>query len=72
MASDEKGKNRSFEEALGRLSEIVKELESGDTKLEKSMKLFEEGVSLSKYCREVLKKAAEKVEMLNSEDDSKD
>lgn len=68
--SDEISKSKSFEEALHRLSEIVKELDSDDTKLENSMKLFEEGVTLSKYCREVLKDAAEKVESLNNKEDS--
>jgi len=68
--SDEISKSKSFEEALRRLSEIVKELDSDDTKLEHSMKLFEEGVTLSKYCREVLKDAAEKVESLNNKEDS--
>jgi len=70
--SDETSKSKSFEEALHRLSEIVKELDSDDTKLENSMKLFEEGVTLSKYCREVLKDAAEKVESINNKDDSED
>ncbi|MCH8927865.1 MAG: exodeoxyribonuclease VII small subunit [Candidatus Marinimicrobia bacterium] len=65
-------KSKSFEDALNRLSEIVKELDSSDTKLEDSMKLFEEGVTLSKYCREVLKNAAERVELLNDEDDSEE
>ena len=50
----------------------MKELEGKDTKLEDSMKLFEEGVSLSKYCREVLQNAADKVEMLNKENDSEE
>ena len=70
--SDETSKSKSFEEALHRLSEIVNELDSDDTKLENSMKLFEEGVTLSKYCREVLKDAAEKVESMNNKDDSED
>lgn len=70
MVPDDSAKSKSFEEALSRLSEIVKELEGTDTKLEDSMKLFEEGVNLSKYCREVLQNAADKVEMLNKENDS--
>jgi len=70
--SDETEKSISFEEALDRLSEIVKELESSDIKLENSMKLFEEGVTLSRFCREVLQEAAKKVELLNNEDDSKE
>lgn len=68
--SDEISKSKSFEEALGRLSEIVKELDGDDVKLENSMKLFEEGVTLSKYCKEVLKDAAEKVESLSNKEDS--
>jgi len=68
--SDEISKSKSFEEALSRLSEIVKELDGDDTKLENSMKLFEEGVTLSKYCKEVLKDAADKVESLNNKEDS--
>lgn len=70
--SDKIAKSKSFEDALKRLSEIVKKLDSSDTKLEDSMKLFEEGVTLSKYCREVLKNAAERVELLNDEDDSEE
>lgn len=72
MVPDDSAKSKSFEEALSRLSEIVKELEGTDTKLEDSMKLFEEGVNLSKYCREVLQNAADKVEMLNKENDSEE
>ena len=68
--SDEISKSKSFEEALRRLSEMVKELDSDDTKLENSIKLFEEGVTVYKYCREVLKDAAEKVESLNNKEDS--
>ena len=37
---------KSFEEAIKRLEEIVKALESGDTPLEQSIALFEEGTEL--------------------------
>lgn len=70
--SEDSGKSNSFEEALSRLSEIVKELDGKDTNLETSMKLFEEGVKLSKYCREVLQTAADKINSVNKEDDSKE
>jgi exodeoxyribonuclease VII small subunit len=40
---DMENKNTSFEDALGRLEKIVAQMESGDLKLEDSMKLFEEG-----------------------------
>ncbi len=67
MVSDKNKIDLSFEEALERLNEIVIKLEEGDKKLEDSVQLFEEGVKLSKFCKEVLKEAAEKVEGLNKE-----
>lgn len=53
-----------FEEALGRLEEIVKTLERGDLPLEDSLKIFEEGVGLSKTCLKLLDNAEKKVEIL--------
>ena len=41
---------KTFEEQLTRLEEIVKLLDEGDLPLEKSLKLFEEGVSLARKC----------------------
>lgn len=40
----------TFEEAFSRLEEVVRTLESGDTNLEKSLQLFEEGVRLARLC----------------------
>jgi exodeoxyribonuclease VII small subunit len=40
----------SFEAALKRLEEIVGLLEKGNTDLDNSLKLFEEGVELVKFC----------------------
>ena len=57
-------KQKTFEEYLKRLEEIVRALENGDTPLDESMKLFEEGVSLSATCNELLEKAEQKVSML--------
>lgn len=39
-----------FEKKLGRLEEIVQKMERGDLALEESLKLFEEGVKLSREC----------------------
>lgn len=64
MVSDKNKSDLSFEEALGRLNEIVLTLEKGDILLEDSISLFEEGVELSRFCKEVLKRAADKVEEL--------
>ena len=57
-------KQKTFEESLKRLEEIVRALENGDTPLDESRKLFEEGVSLSATCNELLEKAEQKVSML--------
>ena len=43
---------------------MVKQLESGDLPLEKSLELFERGVSLSDGCRQQLEEAETRVEML--------
>jgi exodeoxyribonuclease VII small subunit len=57
-----------FEESLQRLESIVKEMERGDLPLEQSLKLFEEGVSLSASCRKELEAAEGRVEILLKED----
>ena len=59
--------NLTFEESLKRLEEIVHALESGDTPLEESIKLFEEGVKLSGYCNKLLESAEQKVRLLTKE-----
>ena len=53
-----------FEECLERLEKIVQELEKGEVPLEKSLKLFEEGIELSHACRKELEQAEGKVEIL--------
>jgi exodeoxyribonuclease VII small subunit len=55
---------KKFEAALARLEEIVKELESGDLPLEQSLKLFEEGIKLSRICNKRLEDAERRVEIL--------
>ena len=57
-------KYREFEGALSRLEKIVGDLEQGDLSLEEALKLFEEGVQVSRYCARVLKEAERKVEIL--------
>lgn len=57
-------KYREFEGALSRLEKIVGDLEKGDLSLEEALKLFEEGVQVSRYCARVLKEAERKVEIL--------
>lgn len=60
---DRKGK-KTFEDALSRLESIVAQLEDGDLPLEESLKLFEEGIKLSRFCNQRLNEAQKKVEVL--------
>ena len=59
-------KKQSFEEAMGRLEEIVGLLERGECGLDQSLKLFEEGAKLAGQCEELLDKAEQKVSLLLS------
>lgn len=54
----------TFEQAIKRLSEIVQALEKGDLPLEDSLRLFEEGVKLSRTSQEKLDSAQKRVEEL--------
>lgn len=44
----------SYEKAIGRLEEIVRQLEDASTPLETAMELFKEGMELSKFCHSKL------------------
>ena len=46
---------KSFEENLERLKDLVKQLQSGELTLDESLKVFEEGISLSKILEDKLK-----------------
>ena len=58
----------SFEVAMQRLEQIVKELEAGGIQLEASLELFEEGVQLSRSCKDKLDEAQRRVEVLLEEE----
>jgi exodeoxyribonuclease VII small subunit len=53
-----------FEEALGRLEDIVKKMEAGDMTLEESLKSFEDGIKLARLCSRKLDEAERRVEIL--------
>jgi exodeoxyribonuclease VII small subunit len=57
-------KSKTFETQLGALERIVRELERGDLPLEDSLKLFEEGVRLSRECQDRLNQAERRIEVL--------
>ena len=64
-------KKPSFEQAMGRLEEIVGLLERGECGLDQSLKLFEEGAKLAGQCEELLNKAEQKVNILLADDQEK-
>ncbi|VUT24502.1 MAG: exodeoxyribonuclease VII small subunit [Candidatus Methanolliviera sp. GoM_oil] len=59
-----KDDDASFEDALEKLEGIVQKLEDGGFSLEESLKLFEEGVFLSRFCYKKLNEAEGKIEKL--------
>lgn len=64
MSSIETGNPPTFEKAFSQLQELVKRLEGGSLSLEDSLKAFEEGVKLTRFCQESLSTAEQKVEQL--------
>jgi len=62
---------KKFEEAMERLEEIVQELEGGDLPLSDSLKAFEEGMDLAKFCSKELEAAEKKVTLLVKESGGK-
>jgi exodeoxyribonuclease VII small subunit len=60
---------KDFESAIAELETIVKTLEEGDMALEKSLALFERGVTLSRFCHTKLEEAERRVEILNERGD---
>jgi exodeoxyribonuclease VII small subunit len=64
-------KKPDFERSLGRLEEVVRKLESPQLSLDEAMKLFEEGVSLSRECQKQLEEAEGRVEILLKKADGK-
>jgi exodeoxyribonuclease VII small subunit len=60
-----------FEQSLARIEEIVRRLESPDLQLDEAMKLFEEGIELSRQCQKQLEEAEARVEILLKKADGK-
>ncbi len=60
---------KSFENNMEELEEIVKELEEGKLNLEQSVEKFEKGMKLSKTCNEMLEDAEKKITILLKKED---
>jgi exodeoxyribonuclease VII small subunit len=59
-------KKLDFEESLVKLEEITRKLEAGELSLDESLKIFEEGIRLSRYCEKKLTEVEHKLEILKS------
>ena len=62
---------KTFEEAMKRLEDIVQNLENSDLTLENSLKIFEEGMTLVRFCSKRLEEVEQKVTLLVKKDDGK-
>lgn len=62
-------KKQTFEASLKELEKVVRRLEEGELPLEESLKLFEDGVRLSRECQERLNQAERRIEVLLKDED---
>ena len=60
-------KEMSFEKAMEKLEEILEKLEREDRDLEETIKLYEEGIRLSKHCSDRLESAKQKAKEMEHE-----
>lgn len=58
----------NFEKKLAKIEEIVQKMEKGDLALDEALKSFEEGVKLTRECKQLLTEAENKVKQLVSID----
>ena len=63
--------NLTFESAIVRVEEIVKLLEKGNSSLDESLKLYEEAISLIRFCNNALDNAENKIKILASDESGK-
>ena len=61
----QKKQEKSFESSFTRLEKILEKLESEDVTLEETIKLYEEGLALTKFCYEKLNNAELRIKEIN-------
>ena len=64
--------NKSFEENLNRLKEIVRIIQSGELSLDESIEIFKEGIELSKYLEDKLSSIEQKAVKIFENNELKD
>ena len=62
-------KQKTFEEALAQLEQIVARLEESPLPLEEALELFKSGLQLTKICRDTLQKAEKDLQVLLKDTD---
>jgi exodeoxyribonuclease VII small subunit len=60
-------RGNEFEKAFQQLEKIVGRLEGEELSLDESLKLFEEGIALSRFCHQKLEEVEKKIEMILSD-----
>jgi|APSaa5957512622_1039677.scaffolds.fasta_scaffold237405_2 exodeoxyribonuclease VII small subunit len=64
-------KKQTFETALQKLEQIVKEMESGNLSLEDAVAKYEAGIKQSKFCIDYLDKIEKKISLISPDDHGK-
>ena len=59
--------NKTFEESMQRLEQIVRAMERGDVPLEESLELFREGTALVERCGKLLDEAELEVKKITAD-----
>ncbi|WP_161878139.1 exodeoxyribonuclease VII small subunit [Alkalibacterium sp. MB6] len=67
MKNEQTVKDQTFDEAMKKLEHIVNKLEQGDVPLEEALDQFQEGITLSRYCKRIVDEAEKTVTRMVSE-----
>ena len=65
-------KKDRFEESFAKLKEISEKISDEETSLEDSIRLYEEGMKYYEECSGILKKAEQKIEIMDTEPDKEE
>jgi exodeoxyribonuclease VII small subunit len=57
-------RSNDFEKAFQQLEQIVQRLEGEELPLDESLRLFEEGIGLSRFCHQRLEEVEKKIELI--------